>query len=194
MAYEKWFNNIEDGDKIELYERDYLSSLGVYNVKKNTENNTVNFTRNIPVYNNWGYEYDEKNNLTIDSRKIKNYNYSDPIKPSNNIQSYNTWYDNIDENKMYTLKNNNLIGLPLKGNYHVKKRDGKVLFTRHTSIMRKYGESDENNSICISEYGTGPRDYKCVPYSEDNYKYYSKSTDIALAEEDALYSTLKNWW
>jgi hypothetical protein len=200
--YDTWFNSIQNGDKIELFERDKPSSLGLYKIKKNTENNSVNFTRTILKYNYWGYEYDEKNYLTIDSNKIKNYTYSEPTIECNNIdikQSFDTWYDNIDENKMYLLKENSLWGKKLEGNYNARKytdtRGEKIVsFKRETSIMSNFWDSDPDNDILISQHGINyfHNNCKCGSYSE--YNYYPKSKELALAEEDALYQCSTRGW
>jgi len=200
--YDAWFNSIENGDKIEVFEREQSNSLGLYKIKKNTENNSVNFTRTIPKYNYWGYEYDEKNYLTIDSNKIKNYTYSEPTIEPNNIdkkQSFDTWYDNIDENKMYLLKETSLWGKPLEGNYNARKYtdtrgEKNVFFKRETSIMSNFWESDADNDILVSQDANNyfHNNCKCGSYSQ--YNYYPKPKELALAEEDALYPCPTRGW
>jgi hypothetical protein len=201
MAYSTWFNTIQNGDKIEVFERGQSTSLGLYKIKKNTENNTVNFTRTTPKYNNWGCEYDEQNNITIDSNKIKNYTYSDPIESNllNKPQAFDTWYDNIDENKMYSLKENNFWGTPLKGNYHARKYtdtrgEKNISFRRETSIMSNFWESDPDNHILVSQDGINHFHNHCKCESYSQYDYYTKPKELALAEEDALYHCPTRGW
>lgn len=191
VHFNKWFNNIQNGDKIEVCDNDLQKnvSYGVYNVQKNTENNSVKFTRTIPQYNNWGFEYDQKNEFIIDSTTIKKYTYRDPNGCNNDLKSFDIWYDSIDTNKMYNLEYCGFMGGLLEGNYHAKKHETDngvkfVSFRRETSIMYRFWESDENNTICISKYGTCvSSNNKCESFIR--YNYYSKNKYLGLAEDEA---------
>jgi len=192
--FNKWTDSLQTGDKIEIWDNNSYSihSLGIYTVKKN-ENNNVIFTRMILQYNNWGFEYDEKNQLNINDTTFKNYTFRDPTetKDIDKKKTFDTWYDSIAENKMYNLKEDCFMGGFLEGNYHAKKYETDngvklVLFTRETSIMYRFWESDENNSICISEYGTCvSSNNKCKSFI--TYNYYSKNKYLGLAEDEAKY-------
>jgi len=201
LRYHAWINSIKNGDKIQILDNESYDSLGLYNIKKNTKDNTVNFTRTIPQYKNWGFDYDEENNITIDSSKIKNYTYSDPNEYNilNEKQTFDKWYDSIDEKKMYALKENNFWGKPLKGNYNARKYtdtrgEKNVVFKRETSIMSNFWESDPYNDIIVSQDGINYFDNNCKCDSYTRYTYYSKSKDLALAEEDAKYSCPTRGW
>jgi hypothetical protein len=179
--YDAWIKNVQPGEKVEVFENEWHNSLGVYTIKKDTEHNNATFTRIIPKYNNWGFEYDQENKLKIDRCTIKNYSYADPVK-TNNIEdiSFDDWYDSIDEQKMYAIEEKKFMSVPLKGNYCVSKHmsnDGEkhITFERNNRIMHKFCESDVDNSITIRD---------CDNEKYKSYKYYSKNKELTLAEED----------
>lgn len=195
--FDEWFKNIQNGATMEVFDKDWQHSLGVYNVKKNIENNAVKFTRVVPKYHNWGFEYDEKNDLLIDPYNFKKYTYTNPIDSNvlnDRAVSFDIWYDSIDENKIYNLEENSFMGL-LKGNYYVTKNNcggEKIVRFKRTTCIHYRKHEDPDNIIYISKLGIEPQNYRREPYTR--YKYYSKSKCLARAEEESMFPSSSVWF
>jgi hypothetical protein len=195
LNFDLWLNTINPGEEIELSKKGFFSEnlpLGVYNVKKNTDD-YVSLSRKIPEYHYLGLQYDQENNVNIDAN---NYNQYRCEKPSNK-PSYDTWYDSIDESQAYQLEENTLFGnKKLDGNYNVRKIDTTktICFRRKTSIMSRFMESDQDNTIYVSQSGVEPRGTNNYKSSYDKYYYYSQPDAMAEAEEAAKYVSIREWF
>ena len=188
--FTSWFNNILDNDEIEILEKGifYNTSLGHYSAKKHTDNNIVEFTRIIPLYERLGFTYNDKNKIDIHSHNYDLYTYVKIRKTS-----FYQWYDDIDENKIYVLEditNWPFETKPVRGNYQVNKCN-KEFMTEHGNPKKiKYVHfhrriaigniwyDDPENHIYVNETGDIMEDV--VPYTKYNYTI----TDTKLVEEE----------
>ena len=198
--FTSWYNNINDNDEIEIKENGffYNTSLGLYMVNKKTGNNTIIFTRIIPLYDRFSFIYHKKNKIYIDSQNYDLYTYVKTKTP------FNQWYDNIDETKIYTL--DEISNWPFEieklcGNYQANKCDreftseyGSVEKMKYIHFHRRIAigsvwYDDPDNHIYVNENGDENDDI--VPYT--NYNYTIKDKKI-VEEEESRGQKLSDWF